>query len=59
MYEITIDINQNVNNEKYNVGIPKIAPSKLKMRTKGILKIKNKANANTTSFCSCRFFILG
>jgi len=52
MYEITIEIIQNVNNEKYNVGIPKMTPSKLKIRTKGILKTNNNAIDNTTSFCS-------
>jgi len=49
MYEITIDNNQIENIEKYNVGIPKTAPSKLKTSIKGILKIKNNAIDNTTS----------
>lgn len=52
MYEIMIEISQNENNEKYNVGTPKTAPSKLKIRINGILKIKNKAIDNTTNFCS-------
>ncbi len=52
MYETTIDITQNVNKEKYNIGIPNMAPSILKMRTKGILNTKNKAIDKTTNFCS-------
>ncbi|PIB31666.1 hypothetical protein BFP78_07250 [Gaetbulibacter sp. 5U11] len=52
-----IDNNQIENIEKYKVGIPKIAPSKLKIKIKGILKIKHKAIDKTTSFCSWRFFI--
>ncbi len=43
--------------EKYSVGTPKTAPSKLKTRMNGTLKIRNKAIDNTTSFCSWRFFI--
>lgn len=57
MYEITIDNNQIENIEKYNVGIPKMAPSKLKTSINGILKVKHNATDNTTSFCSWRFFI--
>ncbi len=57
MYETIIENNQIENIEKYKIGIPKTAPSKLKTRIKGILKINNKAIANTTSFCSWRFFI--
>ena len=34
-----------------------MAPSKLKIRIKGILKIKNKAIESTISFCSWRFFM--
>lgn len=34
-----------------------MAPSKLKTRTNGILKIKNNAIDNTINFCSCLFFI--
>lgn len=57
MYDITIDSNQIENIEKYKTGIPKTAPSKLKIIMNGILKIKHNAIDNTTSFCSCRFFI--
>jgi len=47
-----MDNNQIENIEKYKVGIPKMAPSKLKTRMNGILKNKNNAMDNTTSFCS-------
>tara|TARA_B100001059_G_C17832255_1_gene585464 strand:+ start:3009 stop:3221 length:213 start_codon:yes stop_codon:yes gene_type:complete len=52
-----MDNNQIENIEKYKVGIPKMAPSKLKTKINGILKIKHNAIDNTTSFCSCLFFI--
>ena len=52
-----MDNNQIENIEKYKVGMPKTAPSKLKIRMNGILKIKHNAIDNTTSFCSWRFFI--
>ncbi len=52
-----MDSNQIENIEKYKVGIPKRAPSKLKIRMNGTLKIKHNAIDNTTSFCSCLFFI--
>jgi len=52
MYEITIDNNQIENIEKYKIGTPKTASSKLKTSIKGILNIKNNAIDNTTSFCS-------
>ena len=45
------------NMEKYKVGIPKMAPSKLKIKMNGILKIRNNATDSTTSFCSWRFFM--
>ena len=57
MYEIIIENNQIENMEKYNVGTPKTAPSKLKTSMNGMLKIKNNAIDNTISFCSWRFFI--
>lgn len=47
-----IDKSQIENIEKYNVGIPKMAPSKLKIRMNGMLKIKNKDRDSTTNFCS-------
>ncbi len=52
MYEIMMDKNQIENIETYKVGTPKMAPSLLKINTKGILKIKNKAIDKTTNFCS-------
>ena len=57
MYEITTDNNQIEKIEKYTIGKPKIAPSTLKIRMNGILKIRNNAIDNTINFCSWRFFI--
>ena len=45
------------NIEKYNVGIPKTAPSKLKINMNGMLKINSSTIESTTNFCSCLFFI--
>lgn len=46
-----MDNNQTENMEKYKVGIPNIAPSKLKTNMNGILKIRNNANDSTINFC--------
>jgi len=39
------------------MGNPKKAPSTLKIRISGILKIKINANDKTINFCSCLFFM--
>jgi len=52
MYEIIIEISQIENIEKYNVGIPKMAPSKLNTRMNGMLKTKNRVIERTINFCS-------
>ena len=55
--ETIIAISQKRNIEKYNIGIPKIAPSILKISNSGIFKKRKRTLDKTMSFCSCLFFI--
>ncbi len=57
MYEITQASPQTKNTKKYRIGIPKMAPSLLKIQIRGILKRKKSTSEITTNFCSCLFFM--